>query len=624
MRKTIALLLSALTLLTAAGCSGDDHVHEYTLKRMNPEDLAAEESCFAGRLYYYACAGCGASCKAEKDPKRHYVWAGSDALGHQLTAEGCARSGCTWASLDHGVLSTGVQWAFFADGSLQFFGNGALPDWTEAQMLNREIPWSGKPVRQLVIPKTVTAIGAYSFTGLTSLTQAELPWGVTTLGESAFEGCTKLSALSLPDSLNSIGKNAFRACVSLSTVTLPRYTAFLDGNPFAECTSLSTITVAPGNQAYTVKNGCLVENSTGTLISATVSGNIPGDGSIQIIGESAFEGMITLPAIHIPASVHTIGDNAFKDCAGVSSITVDLTNQYFTAGGNCLIRRADKVLIRGCGASVIPVNGTVAEIGDYAFSGCAGMATLHLPSSVNVVSNTAFLGCTGIEKITVATGNPTYTAMGNCLITAGMRTLLLGCKTSVIPTDGSVVRIGGGAFAGTAIREIVIPDAVTEIGDSAFENCKELTAVTFGKGIQTAAQVNAKAFKGCSALKDVAVAEGHSTLAVDLGNLIDTATKTLVLATNQSVGITRIDENTTRELDITSIGDYAFAGREIEYFYVPKAVTAIGEGAFYGCAQFANIYYEGTAESWAKITCGTGWTAFTKYVGEPVITEPEA
>ena len=70
-----------------------------------------------------------------------------------------------------------------------------------------------------------------------------------------------------------------------------------------------------------------------------------------------------------------------------------------------------------------------------------------------------------IETIEVEKGNPYYHSAGNCLIETQTKTLVLGCKNSVIPDDGSVTRIGKCAFNGCqALKRIEIPESVTELG----------------------------------------------------------------------------------------------------------------------------------------------------------------
>lgn len=614
MKKILSLLLASLLAVFAAGCGeGEDHTHDYTVKKMEDAYLASPQNCVTGRLYFYACSVCGKSCGEEENPRLQYIWQGSDALGHALTVDGCTRKDCGWVPSDSGTLQNNLQWAYFPDGVLHFFGSGDLPNWSEEDLRGGNIPWMNYAVRTVVLPKTISAIGDRSFAGLSKLTTISIPWGVTSIGISAFDGCKSLSVLELPDSLNVIKADAFRACASLSSIKLPRYAVYLEGNVFAGCTNLSSLTVDEANTAFRVQNGCLIETATKTLVAAPAGSAIPTDGSILSIGASALEGRTDLTAIHLPASVVAVGEKAFYGCTNLTQITVDEANEHFAAKGNCLIRRTDKTLIQGCATSIIPVDGSVTTIGDHAFAGCTKLTSLHIPAAISVISGSAFTDCSELETITAAQGNTHYNATDNCLIVSGTRTLLLGCKNSVIPTDGSVIRIGNNAFAGSGILSLVIPDAVTEIGESAFENCTALTELTIGNGITTAAGLNAKSFMGCSSLAKITVADNHPTMLVKFNCLIEKDSKTLLLGTNKSYG-----RNAEREvLDITSIGAYAFAGRSLEAFFVPKVTTSIGEGAFYGCARFSTVSYEGSLEDWEKIQLGSAWSAFTVYPGEP-------
>ena len=74
-----------------------------------------------------------------------------------------------------------------------------------------------------------------------------------------------------------------------------------------------------------------------------------------------------------------------------------------------------------------------------------------------------------IETIEVEEGSSYYHSAGNCLIETDTKTLVLGCKNSVIPTDGSVTKIGKCAFNGCQeLKRIEIPDCVTELGYMSF------------------------------------------------------------------------------------------------------------------------------------------------------------
>ena len=147
---------------------------------------------------------------------------------------------------------------------------------------------------------------------------------------------------------------------------------------------------------------------------------------------------------------------------------------------------------------------TVRVIGQYAFVNCSSLSEVHLPEGLLTIEVSAFGGQTlrsihipsttsyidngvfalcGLEEITVADGNPYYYVKGNCLIERKSEAVVQGCKTSVIPDGVKTIRYG--AFCGTDVTEIVIPDSVRTIEDYAFYSNRTLTSVTLGSGVQT-------------------------------------------------------------------------------------------------------------------------------------------
>ena len=91
-----------------------------------------------------------------------------------------------------------------------------------------------------------------------------------------------------------------------------------------------------------------------------------------------------------------------------------------------------------------------------------------------------------MERITVAAGNTVYHASGNCLIKTATKTLILGCKNSIIPTDGSVTIIGERAFYRCrGLTFIDIPEGVTKIAANAFNDCTALAKIVFPTTLKT-------------------------------------------------------------------------------------------------------------------------------------------
>ena len=285
----------------------------------------------------------------------------------------------------------------------------------------------------VVIPATVvysgveynvTNIGVEAFIDCYGVTSITIPNGVTSIGNEAFEGCTGLNRITIPKSVRSIGKEAFKGCYGL------------DG-----------IVVESGNKNYDSRSNCnaIIETASNTLISGCKNSKIPN--GIKSIGEDAFEDCpdltsITIPtsvtnigqdafayckgltsisipnsvksieryafahctgltSITIPNSVTSIGEGAFLECYSVTSIVVNPGSKYYDSRGNCnaIIETASSTLISGCKNSKIP-NG-VTSIGQYAFDGCTGLASISIPNGVTDIGQSAFHGCTGLTSITI-------------------------------------------------------------------------------------------------------------------------------------------------------------------------------------------------------------------------------
>ena len=129
--------------------------------------------------------------------------------------------------------------------------------------------------------------------------------------------------------------------------------------------------------------------------------------------------------------------------------------------------------------TAVTIPDSVTSIDNYAFFGCTGLVSIEIGSGA-YIDDDAFTGCSSLASITVSEANPAYHSVDNCLIATGSKTLVLGCKNSVIPMDGTVTSIGYAAFSGcTGLASIKIPDRVTNIGWDAFSGCTGLKEIRF-------------------------------------------------------------------------------------------------------------------------------------------------
>ncbi|MCR5180562.1 MAG: leucine-rich repeat domain-containing protein [Bacteroidaceae bacterium] len=167
-----------------------------------------------------------------------------------------------------------------------------------------------------------------------------------------------------------------------------------------------------------------------------------------------------LASVTFGSGVSSIGTNVFYGCPNLTTITVDGANTTFDSRDNCnaVIATASNTLVLGCQGTTIP--STVTAIGDKAFENCEGLTSITIPTSVTSIGRYAFHACEALASITFDAGSK-LTTIGDYAF------LFCSGLTSVTIPDG-VTFIGSVAFAYTKLASITLPASVTTIGSNAF------------------------------------------------------------------------------------------------------------------------------------------------------------
>ncbi len=202
----------------------------------------------------------------------------------------------------------------------------------------------------------------------------------------------------------------------------------------------------------------------GTLISEVVI-----EDGVEYIGGCAFKNCTQLKKVTIPYSVTHIGNSAFEGCTELTSITIPDS-----------VTDIGMYAFLGSGLNSVTIPDSITSVGYQEFALCSKLISISIPSSVEYIDNEAFRACKNIESIVVDSNNTVYLGKGNCLINKATKELVLGCKNSVIPSDGSVTIIGSFAFESCkGLTNISIPKSVVTIQDSAFYGCESLVDVYY-------------------------------------------------------------------------------------------------------------------------------------------------
>ena len=257
---------------------------------------------------------------------------------------------------------------------------------------------------RLVIPNTVTRIGDAAFAYCCNLTgDLVIPNSVTHIGASAFQICYGFTTLTLGDGVTVIGEYAFNSCDGLTgVVNIPSSVTSVGNNAFGYC-DLDGFSVATDNSVYDSRENCnaIIETATNELIAGCRNTIIPKD--VAAIGEDAFKGCAGLTSIDIPESVVTIGAGAFSFC--------------FALTGNLTIPNAVTTIGAGAFFQCSGLNGTltigesVTFIGDYAFRQCYGITeAVSLATTPPELGNEPGWNCVVFESF----GTPTLTVPCSC------------------------------------------------------------------------------------------------------------------------------------------------------------------------------------------------------------------
>ena len=230
---------------------------------------------------------------------------------------------------------------------------------------------------------------------LTHLSTLVLQDGVTSLHSDAFRGMPSLAKVVLGNGLTELPKGAFRDCKLLTEICVSASVVRIESDVFHRCTSLAVIQVAEGNPVYHSTNNCLIQTDTKTLRLGCKNSIIPTDGSVTTLARHAFCSCEGLTALEIPAAVTSIPPLALLNCNNLTSLKVDPANPVYYSSGNCIIERNTKTVVVGCNASVLPNDGSITAIGEYAFASCSRLPPL--PDSIVSINTGAFFMCCGLD-----------------------------------------------------------------------------------------------------------------------------------------------------------------------------------------------------------------------------------
>ncbi len=252
--------------------------------------------------------------------------------------------------------------------------------------------------------------------------------------------------------------------------------------------------------------------------------------------------------LEIPGTVTAIEDSAFASC-----YSADETLQ---ADGE---KEPSDYKI-GIKAVHIAGNPAGTTIGASAFAGCQNLTKLTLGEGVTGLGDSA-LKDTRLEEITIPSTFETGTAK-NSPFTSGENSTL----RKVTFADGIQVIPQYFLSNITTLTKIEIPASVQKIGDHAFADCSNLTAVTFKEPADSKlTTIDTSAFEGCSLMTLFKLPEGVTTINAS------------AFKDCKKISLTDLPTG------LITIGNAAFENCTMLRVGELPAITALGTAAFKNC-----------------------------------------
>lgn len=407
----------------------------------------------------------------------------------------------------------------------------------------------------VVIPETVsyngttylvTEIGQNAFYLSSGLTSVTIPNSVTNISYGAFEGCNNMTSVSFGNSLKYIGGCAFSQCRSLKSVEIPNSVTTIGWSAFQRCSGLTKVTI--GN-------------------------------SVTSIGTRVFQ---------LCASLDTLNFNAVS-CDDFGSSVEDYDPPFYGLSLSVInigegVQRIPAYFAYQTKVVEISIPNSVKEIGDKAFYNCHTMTCVTVGNSIESIGDYAFYYCINLTRINITDlaswSSITFSdSFSNpCYYTHKL--FLNGEEVKDLLIPNSVTSIGNYAFCScTGITSVTFPNSVTSIGQSAFSGCSGLTSINIPNSVNS---IGKCVFSGCSGLTSITV-ENNNMFYDSRDNcncLIETATNNLINGC----------QNSFIPNSIISIGQSAFYGCiGLTSIEIPNSVISIGQHAFQGCYGLSNV-----------------------------------
>ncbi len=460
-----------------------------------------------------------------------------------------------------------------------------------------------KSFNELKYFTALTSIPSRAFDSCSQLEAITLPNSIKKIDSYAFQSCSSLNAIEIPGSVTDILYAAFNNCSSLKVIEIPAsVTNIYVNGVFTNCSSLEKFKVVSGNTRYTAEDGVLF-NISKTILVAFPGGKageyIVPDGvttlrqyafcgagkltncqlpeTLTAIPYGAFARCSSLTYVNIPASVQSIDQYAFTQCPKLAMMKVgwktplaepNITGNVFQ---NTQTENISLYVPRGSKNDymVTPIWKDFKEIIEY---GDIDIEIINFADQVTKRICVANWDADGDEELSVDEA-AAVTSLGTVFTQSQISSF------DELKFFKGLSSIGEGAFKGSTVKSLTIPENVSLLGKEAFLNCKSLVSLHIPAKVSVIGQ---NALSGCTSMTSITVDDGNSSFCDMDGVLFSKDKKTLCQFPAAKTSRYYVPEGTE------VIGRDAFHQAIATYINLPSTLKELANGAF-GCSKIKEL-----------------------------------
>ena len=456
---------------------------------------------------------------------------------------------------------------------------------------------------KLNIGNNVKRIPECAFFYCTGVKEVTIPESVIYMGGCAFAYCSELSVVNMNANIQTVGaspdiNNFFMNCDALTTANIGENVTYISSYLFMNCKALSTINFSDSVESiYSMAfSGCTSLKSV--IIPESVTG----------IDAEVFTNCTGLTTFNIPKNVYYFSSSTLMGCSNLTEITVDAENANYISIEGVLYTKDKKYTVKypeGREGSEYVIDANVEYINSLSFYNAKNLTNVVIPNGVKAIGVRAFYGCENITNFSLPStvtsiyaqvfmNTAWYDRQGDGVLY--LDDWCLGYKGA--PVTGILsIKDGPRGIAGESfmecdeITEVVLPNSLVTIGNSAFYRCTGLKEMVIPNSV---IEIEGGAFGWCENLTKIVLPKNLTEIAA--GVLSHTA-------------LTEITIPST----VTKIGEWAFQECKFTTLEIPNSVTEIDQYAFSLCYDLTSVTLPNTITKLSQYTfwnCG-GLTSVT-------------